>query len=357
MKRLAPWLASACVAAAALGFGACTVFDGLSVPQGDAGAEADAPPPDGGGETGGPDGGAAGYLSLDDAVKYCAHAFACPYLPSSTIGSLGVPVDALHFSACVNWIAGPIPPDRPGLAAQAKWLKCAADATTCIEAGSCMWWEYIGPGDARCQGTPDGGSNGICAEDAGAAYYCKDGIIAHCTNSGYAIGSSCMVGMDGSRRCSLAKTCTMPDACMGTYEAYCGAGSNLYQGIDCAITGYTCGLDPMSGFISCLTDGQLKTCSAAAVTCDGSGTMVTVCDGSQINEFRCASLGGTCDTTGGAPRCKLPNESCSPYDSDRDKCAGDTITLCVGGQKLTYDCTKAGLACKPASGSVSAHCG
>jgi hypothetical protein len=350
MKRVLLW--STAVASAMISIGACTVFDGLSGPGADAAAESEASsPPDGGAEAG------AGFISVDDAVKFCANAFKCPYLPSSTITSLGVPVDALHFSACVNWIAGPIPPDRVGAAIQAKWLKCAADAKTCTEAGSCMWWEIIAANDVRCMGQPDGGSLGICAEDGGAAYYCKDGIIAHCTNPGYAPGSTCLIGQDGDRRCAISKNCNMADSCMSSYEMYCGASSNLYQGIDCAITGYTCGLDPMSGFIQCLTNGQLKTCSASAITCDQNGTVVSVCDGAQVNEFKCTSLAGTCDPTGATPRCKVPNETCSPYDPDRDQCTGTSISLCVGGQKSTYDCAKVGLTCKPGMGAVSAHCG
>jgi len=347
------WLLASVVIVAS---GACTVFDGLSVPS-DASSETspEASTP----ETGGGDGGApAGFLSIDDAVKFCANAFKCPWLPSSIITDYGVPVDALHFSGCVNWIAGPIPPDRVGASLQAKWLKCAADAKTCADTSNCLWWELMDPAtDPRCATMKDAGPFGACAEDAGAAYYCKDGIVAHCLHAGYAPGSSCLTGTNGDHRCALSKNCMTPDSCMSSYEVYCGASSNLREGIDCAITGYTCGLDPMGGLIQCLTEGQYKTCNAVAVTCDQNGAIVSVCDGAQVNEYKCTSLGGTCDNTGSVPRCKIPNETCSPYDMAEDQCMGTSISMCVGGKKLNYDCSKVGLTCKPGAGAVSAHCG
>jgi hypothetical protein len=354
--RAGAWLTLSFVSAGAIiAVGACTVFDGLSVPVDDASAEAgEASLPDGGPS---PEAGPPGYLSIDDGVKFCANAFKCPFLPSSTINSLGVPVDALHFSGCVNWVSGPIPQDRIGLNKQAQWLKCAGDAKTCAQAGSCMWWEIIDPKDARCSGpVGDAGSVGACAEDGGAAYYCKDGIIAHCSHPGYAPGSTCMVAQNQDRRCAVAKGCSQADSCMSTYELYCSTG-NLYEGLDCQITGYTCGIDPMGGLIQCLTEGQYKTCSNIAVTCDQNGAIVSVCDGAQINEYKCTSLQGTCDNSGGTPRCKIPGESCSPYDKDEDQCTGTSISMCIGGRKLSYDCAKAGLTCQPAAGAVSAHCG
>lgn len=341
------------IAAATIAGGACTIFNGLSVP-----ADASVP------ETGdavasdgtSPEGGAPGFLSIDDGVKFCANAFKCPFLPSSVYNSLAVPVDALHFSGCVNWVSGPIPPDRIGLASQAKWLQCAGNAKTCAEAGACNWWEIVDSKDPRCAPYPDAGFNGACAEDGGAAYYCQDGIISHCTHPGYAPGSTCMVAQNQERKCGVAKNCNMADSCMSTYEMFCGTG-NVYRGIDCQISGYTCGIDPMGGLIQCLTNGQYKTCNNIAVTCDQNGAVVSVCDGAQISEYKCTSLQGTCDNTGGMPRCKLPAESCSPYDSKQDQCTGTAISMCIGGTQTSYDCAKIGLTCKPGMGAVSAHCG
>jgi len=333
---------------------ACTIFDGLTVPA-EAGPDVQPTPTDGGdaGEGGTPGG---GYLSLADGVKFCANAFKCPYLAPSTLQSLGVPVDVAHFSGCVSWVSGPIPPDRPGIDAQRRSLECAARANGCTAAGSCMWWENIDPKDTRCNGY-DGGTNGACTDEGGTLQYCKDGILAHCNSEGYIAGSSCMKGMDGTYRCAT-KVCPMntTEACQGVYETYCGSGSNLVQGLNCAITGYTCGLDPMSGYINCLTGGQLKTCSATSVTCGGAGSIVSVCDGSQVNEFNCAALGGTCDGMAALPRCKLPSDQCSPYDANVDACSGSTLSMCVGGKKTSFDCASAGLACKPAAGMVGAHC-
>jgi hypothetical protein len=341
------------VGAGMVTMGACTVFDGVTLPAQDgsldetiAEAASDASPPDAG----------AGYLSLDDAVRFCANAFKCPYLPSSVIYSLGVPVESLHFSACVNWLAGPIPQDRPGIALQAQWLQCAAKATTCQQAGSCMWWEIIDPKDSRCAGN-DAGQGGSCNEDGGAAYYCASGVIAHCTHPAYPPGATCLVGTNNDHRCATDKPpCTKADTCMGSFQRYC-ASSGVYEGYDCAILGYTCGLDPMSGYIQCLSDGVYKTCNAPAVTCDQSGNWVNVCDSTQIGTFKCSSLGGTCDPSGATPRCKLPGEKCNPYDKAFDQCTGNSISLCVGGQPTTFDCAKVGLTCKPASGPTSAHCG
>lgn len=354
MKRsLALAVVTSVVAASLAAASSCTIFDGLTVPS-EGGADAVAEAGDAG-DGGGAEGG-SGYLSLADGVRFCSNAFKCPFLAPSSLQSLGVPVDIAHFSGCVSWVAGPIPPDRPGIDVQRRALECAARANGCTAAGTCMWWENIDPKDPRCTGY-DGGANGSCADDAGTVQYCTGGILAHCDNEGYAPGSFCQKGKDGEWRCALQMCAqNQSESCMGAYEMYCGATSNLWQGLNCAATGYTCGLDPQSGFINCLTGGQLKACSATSVTCGASGTNVSVCDGVQVGEFNCLALGGTCDGIAALPRCKLPNEQCSPYDVNVDQCTGSTLAMCVGGRKQSFDCASIGLVCKPAAGMVGAHC-
>ncbi len=306
---------------------------------------------------GGADGGfnQSGFIPLDEAVKFCSKALTCVNLGKSTLTSLHVPVDANNFAGCVSWLAGTIPQDRPGIALSAKALMCAADASSCSTASACMWFEYISPSDPRCVGY-SGGANGQCSPTKTATYLCPYGFIAHCDNPFNYTGSSCLQSSSGQFFCAVSSgLCSNPDSgtaptpCSGSFFTYCQGG--LLVGFDCNVQGMDC------ASAGCSTNGTYTPCTGAAVVTCGANKRVEVCDGLLQSEINCDTMGGTCAVSGtNLPRCTTPADTCSPYDSDENLCSGDVISLCVGGQKLTYDCTKVGLHCKDGSGSLSGHC-
>ena len=340
--------------------GACTTFNGLSVPDqsgadatsdvinnNDAGNDA-LPSTDGGG----------GFLSLEDAVKFCVNAFNCPNLATSTIESIDVPVDTQHFSSCVDWMNGPLPPDRVGVAQTALALECAAKATTCKAAVDCMWFGIIDPTDSRCVGidagplTDAGYDKGVCIEDGGGVIYCNYDTIQHCGNPYFPAGSICKAGTDGIHYCDLTIPCGTTTNCNGSVLTFCGVNGDR-AGHDCAVGGFTCGTD-ISGDTDCLTNGTLRNCTTVGATC--SGDTVDVCDSQYSSAYDCSAAGGTCDATFTA-RCKRPTDTCTPSSPGIDKCTGDTIQLCSGGQPQNFDCTSIGLKCKPAASGQTGHCG
>jgi len=317
----------------------CPSLDGF-VGGGDGGSDADAGFP------------TNGFVSLDEAVKFCAKALTCPNLANSTLVSLHVPIDSKNFSACVSWLAGTVPSDRPGVTLTAKALTCSAEAASCTAADSCMWFEFVSASDPRCVGFT-GGQNGACSPNKTSTYQCDFGFIAHCDDPFNYTGSSCLQSSVGPYFCAVSSgLCSSPDAgkpapCDGDFFTYCQGG--LLVGYDCSVQGMACGAS------GCLTNGSHKTCTGQPIVSCG-GDRVDVCDGLVMSEVNCDTLGGTCDATGSVPRCTTPNDTCSPYDAAENTCTGDTISLCVGGQQVQYDCSSVGMQCATGSGSVTSHC-
>src|ERR1700733_12151690 len=98
---------------------ACTTFN--FPPPGDAGT-GDAGP-EGASPEAGPDAHfAATLLSSQDGTLLCAELFRCPRLATAIELSLtiplGTPSSPLGFSACMDWVTGPIDIGRVGLSAQ-----------------------------------------------------------------------------------------------------------------------------------------------------------------------------------------------------------------------------------------------
>jgi len=326
---------------------ACTVFDGLDGKVVTEGGSDVVVPNDAGliqGEQ-------PGYLSFADGVAFCSNVFACPQLATSVEWSLDVPTDGNHFSSCVDWVSGPLPKDRNGHDTTAAILQCIAKATSCTAASACLWQEQILSTDPRCVGK-DAGKNGACGDDGGSVYFCgtPTGSIVHCNNAFFTSGSTCLYDDAGLPWCV-----TLPcgaQQCLGDMLSYCG-NDGLQYSQNCGMGGMTCGFDTKEGFDDCLTNGSRKTCNSLAVTC--SGSTVEICDGYFISDYDCAAYGGTCDQTG-FPRCKRPNESCTPLDGDVDVCTANSLTMCVNGQKSSFDCTTLGKTCAAASGGQSGHC-
>jgi hypothetical protein len=342
----------------------CTTFNGLTVPVTDASSSDTALPDTSPADSS--SGGDAlidasnipGYLSITDAARVCSLIFQCPALASSVLTSVAVPVDPINYSLCVHWLAGPIPTDRVGFAVQSQTFSCMAQGATCPAAGTCLSLENLDTGDPRCVGVDSGtGGLGVCGDDAGTVFHCESGYLLHCGSAFYAPTSKCMVGADGEHWCTTG-TCNPDTAslCEGTLLEYCGAGDNLQQGVNCAYDGYTCDVasNDDSGSPGCNTGTLEKFCSSAGTSC--SGAVVEVCDGEDISEFDCATLGGTCSVKGGSALCVRPDDQCSPFDADVNVCTGSQVALCVGGRKQSFDCATLGMGCIP-GGAESGHCG
>lgn len=356
--------ALACVAGGlcVVALGGCPSLDGFSAHYDAGGAPADASD-DQSSSDGGADGGDAAsgtsFLPLAEAAKFCTKALDCYSLGLSAQTSLAIPVDVNNYSACMNWIAGPLPPDRPGIPKASAALKCAADAMSCNAAGACMWIEFVGPGDPRCVGYT-GGNFGECTPTKAATLFCDFNFIAHCDNPAQYAGSSCLGGAFGPDGGITEYFCAVSSgacsgggsnpACDGSFFTHCNGG--LQVGFDCEVQGMSCSLS------GCATTGGHKGCGMPAVSCAGDN--VETCDGLEASDISCGPLGGKCDGSavakGGVPLCASTADKCSPYDKSANVCTGDTISLCIGGQPTTFDCTSVGMHCAVAGGGLSARC-
>lgn len=327
---------------------ACTTFSDVTVPEPDAGEpEEDAGPS------------AVSFLSTIDAAKVCALAHSCPGLASSLIASSSVPIDSGNFSMCLTWLAGPLPPNRVGLAVQQQTLTCVAAATSCIEAGECLSIEYLQQDDPRCVGHDGSGGGGgggaavFCSADGTDVVHCDTQYILHCDTPFFTPGTSCLEGADGTLWCSSAQNCVGAEACTGTVLEYCGSPSDLRFSVNCAAVGTTCGLDPQLGYFDCLTNGERRNCSGTGASC--AGDIVEVCDNFEVSLFDCPAIGRTCDATQGLARCASPADACTPFDLDVNVCNGTSLEVCIGGKRSAFDCASAGLDCIP-TGAALGHC-
>lgn len=356
----APFVVLACIGGAAGVIASCTTFDGVVVPSGqDASTDTafDVRPETAPVEAGEASTAPPGYLPIDQAARLCSLVFQCQYLASSVLQSVAVPVDPVNYSLCVHWLAGAVPPDRVGFAVQSQTFQCMAAATTCASAGSCLSLENLAPNDPRCADAGGADAAERCGDDGGTVYRCAESYLLHCGSAYYAPGSRCLTGDDGTHWCALGGNCSVQDSCIGTLNDYCGDPSNLHFSVNCAYDGYTCGMavNDDSGITSCYTGDMDLPCSSPGTSC--TGTTLQVCDGQDTSDFDCAALGDTCSTQGGAAICVHSGDTCTPFDNDVNQCNGSSISLCVGGHPVTFDCASAGLSCVPASGATSGHCG
>jgi hypothetical protein len=345
LLRCATVLAAGLAALSAIA--ACTIFNNVSAQPTDGGTQDDVAV--------GPDGGTLSFLDRDHAARACANAVSCTELGSSIYSSVSVPILGSNFSMCMDWLSGPLPPSRPGIQATGAILQCVANAATCSNALACLAYENLSMGDPRCA---DAGAN-YCAENGTVTLDCADTYAIHCGNAYFGTGSSCLVGSDKSAYCAVSLNCTQSvPTCTGTVQTSCDLPSGELLASDCQITGHTCGIDPMSHAASCL-DGTVaeEDCFSEGFSSACASPDVTVCDGNWVSRFHCADLGGTCSTNGGQAHCVRPGDACSPFDPDINVCTGTTISLCIGGQKTTYDCSRIQLSCHPGSAGQTPYCG
>ena len=291
-----------------------------------------------------------GFLSLEDAARLCSKIQTCQNLGFSIGYSLLVPINTKSYSACIDVLTAPLPPNQFGVNQQAESLSCAAKASNCPAAAACMPYEYIDANDPRCQAA-DGGANGDCAPDKKAVYECFYKRVIHCDHPYFYPGSSCIQDSTGAYRCAAAQSCTAQTACSGTIVTFCGSG-NVAYGIDCAFWGSSCGKDQSSGNQDCILNGITPYCTTDSVQCVSD--RVRTCFGDYFSEIDCVAAGGKCEPDP-IPHCARPADACKQTDADVAGCTGDSIKLCVAGKPQSFDCTSIGLKCAP--GTKGGYCG
>lgn len=356
MRRVA-----SAAALAGLCLGGCTTFD-FTAPGGLASPEAGAPDATAPAEAGveaGPDAGMTTFLDVDDAARLCALAFRCPGLAQAVEASLVIPIATppapLNFSGCMDWLAGPVDPARVGLSEQQKILKAIAGSSSCSAAYAST---PARPADTDAK----------CALDT-----CSGSELQTCTLAGSFLlscdaplfdepGACVSPGASEAALCVTKGTCAPGGSCAGTTTyVLCYKAGASYTAFDCTLSGRVCASGPTT---DCAAPGKLAAPCPAHGTdnrCDGSS--VLHCAGGLLaeTEFDCSATHQTCSQASGAARCVGTSDACTPFDTNGDVNAcgdgGSTMSLCVGGQRTSFDCSQIGLTCVPATSTQTAHCG
>jgi hypothetical protein len=334
---------------------ACTAFDfpAPATASSDAGPEATLP------EATVDAGGPSTYLDTNDAALLCAQLFQCPHLADAIALSIALPLDTpttLGFSACMDWVAGPLDPGRVGLAEQRALLAAVAAAPSCEAAGAALPVQPADAGStcgltcaeptviASC--TPEAGTFLVpCSPpyfgQAGACF--ADDAGALCVNTG-----ACKTGLSCSTDQTTLLDCLPPD-------------DNTFVSYDCTLTGRDCAVLSKSGLADCVLPGHnTAPCPLhdRRDACDG--TSVLACAGGLTaqTEFDCFAVGRTCAiSSAGDARCVATTDTCTPFDPGQNQCSGTKITVCIGGAPSSYDCSAIGKSCVAGGANQTAHCG
>lgn len=329
--------------------GPCTTFDDEEVPsaEGDSGT-ADATPPV-----------PPALLELTDAVRACSLVARCPSLQASVGLSLAIPVAAGEFGSCVQMLAGPMPPSRPGLALAKGVLTRVAAARSCQEALDAMPVELLYGADERC---PEA-SSPRCRGETHVAYCDRaSGFGRYARCSADRGGPTCVaIEVDGGATVSGCGILPEPGTCDGfVHESEC-QGTAVYScdprdykvatRFDCAWLGLRCGASAKGG-VTCLTsDGSDLPCTTLlGSSCEGARVRFCVEPG-RYSTFDCGEIGATCvggaddGSAGPRPFCLRRGAECSPLDPSVGSCDGSTIELCVDGRRARFDCARAGKQC------------
>lgn len=215
---------------------------------------------------------------------------------------------------------------------------CLRDARSCTEVAACtgtgVWTEPCPkPGASGCVG------NKVVYCDILPNYFldcatrgapCVDGVV----DLG---GVVYEVGFCGVPTCD---TPTESWVCDGTKRVLCANGSAEVD--DCALQGLEC-IDRADGAIC---GRRSNGCTPAGSATCSSATAAEYCgEDGRVIALDCAPLGFTCQV---APRqkhgvaCLAP--ACPPADAEQcfEECDGPVAHLCVGGQRLSIDCTSHG---------------
>jgi len=314
----------------------CTVFDGLTVPP------PKVPYP--------------GYLSVEDGIRACRLVHECPLLSAAIARSIGVPASADQFSTCLSWLSGPLPASRFGLEVQALMLGCIARSEGCTEALECAYVEPLDNDDPRCTGVV-----GDQCLMTGILLDCTTELAEKCRTPYYGAGSECQLGLSGGGRCALS-TCMQdtspPPRCTAGVYVRCDPATNLRVAQDCNTVGLTCPEGAEGADAQCATEDGVFPCDEPGkAICAPDSTRVRVCDGALASEFDCTAMDGMCQNESFGGRCVLATDNCTPDEPGIDVCQGSTISLCIGGKKVSFDCADLGLSCIPSSGQDGGYCG
>jgi hypothetical protein len=148
-------------------------------------------------------------------------------------------------------------------------------------------------------------------------------------------------------------------------DAYCENGTivraceprafKLETMFDCAWVGLTCAMTN-PGSPDCRTPDDREPCPRYGFA-ECNGDRVRFCtnwDPRQWSTYDCAAIGARCVGSGGdtqRPFCIHRDAKCSPLDSSVGTCTGTgtTISLCVDGATVAFDCASVGKTCDPAA--------
>jgi hypothetical protein len=345
-------------AAGALCTWACTTFDFPAPDEGPADATTEPTSADARleGEAAAP----TSLLSVSDAGNLCARIFECPRLADAIALSTGLPLDTpsspLSFSACMDWVAGPINAARIGLAELRSILQSAAYAASCDAAYLAMPVRPLVDAGARCaQACLDLTDLLACEADAGA-------YAIACAPPVFGARGLCIMPDSGPALCVSTGGCTRGLSCPNASTLRdCFPKQNSHTDTDCTLTGRQCAtlganladcVVPPMNTAPCPVRQRLDDCDPSYKD------RVRHCTLQAQTEIDCAAVGRTC-TTGNAAhvaRCASPSDTCTPFDRGQNRCSGDAISICVGGVPQSFDCKSVMRTCVPGDATHTAHC-
>jgi hypothetical protein len=344
------------LAFAALAVGGCTTFD---FPPPTAATDASTPTSDAGPTFDAGDGGAS-FLSLDDATRLCTQIFVCPRLAQAIELSLALPVNTpanpLGFSACMDWMASPVDPSRPGLALQQRILQSVANAASCSDAEGALPVQPV-RADAGCApGCAATSDLTLCGGGGGA-------FVVACAAPYFGLPGNCLESDAGTAECVSLGSCMVGGSCSDSTtlrDCYAPAHTSFTE-YNCALSGRQC-VSATGTAAACVAPGKLAPPCLPKETrdsCDADAILHCVGGLMPQTEIDCAAVGGSCTTNNapGVARCVRPGASCTPFDSTMNQCAGGSISVCIAGAPQMIDCTRIHANCQPEDATHTAHCG
>lgn len=230
---------------------------------------------------------------------------------------------------------------RPTGGTHALW-SCLAQVESCADVDACL---YEGRPPPECAPVPSGSFTA-----------CAGAFRVECANPqrGRATGlepcalegRSC-VRIDESRASCAGhdgNACASPPTCNGTFAVECTT-AGLDRGRDCAGIGSgTCVASSTTA--ACAPIAGAPACSGGQeVVCDGS--VATSCVGGKKVSFDCSRIGAPCDTSEPVPPSDAVMACADRTSAGRctgpDTCSGDTLRSCANGVAMTVACSSVGL--------------
>src|SRR5262249_6430319 len=151
----------------------------------------------------------------------------------------------------------------------------------------------------------------------------------------------------------------IPDIrCDGTILRSCDPRTTKARtSFECGWLGLACGKGG-GGYTTCITPGgDLRDggpeCPVLGTTQCAGPTLraCTIWNEYQWTTFECGEVGASC--RGGGIQvpafCLPPGAECTPTDRDVGTCDEAGIVLCLGGSRITFDCSSVSLACDSAA--------